>query len=76
MRGIDLNFIAPFRLHLFHRLHRLFQHDGIVDGAEADGYARGIEDGVRAHAEQVGRVGPRRRTQDQLEGIVFVDFEP
>ena len=49
--SVYLDLVAPFRTHLPERRLRVLEEDFVFNRSEADGDARSVGHGVRAHAE-------------------------
>lgn len=75
MGSIDLDPIAPARLHATQHLFSSLQHSRIGNMSEADAYTRGICDGMCACTDDVAREGARGRLEDEVESIFCVDVE-
>jgi hypothetical protein len=75
MRGVDLNTVTPFRLHL-HKGHFCgLQQDGVLYVAKADTYTRGVAHSVCFNIDDIAVKRSSCCTKDKLETILGLNVE-
>lgn len=72
---VDLNFVAPFRLHLSQCELGIFQQNAVLDISETNRNSGGVCYSVCANANEIRWEGASSCAKDELERVLSIEFK-